>query len=219
MVLPVTPECNQDHRTSGALHATFRQMTLSVFVGPMKTCGCAFSRISPAQCLPLRLVFSRFAQALCCLFLLVGSLFAANHPTVTGQNANCALCHADMTQGASVHSQGELACGLCHSSRPDGNAVEMLLTVPKEQLCFTCHERAAMQQHVSSSTEKDCLVCHDAHRSARAMLLRRNIGMDYARSSPPAASSKHAGTAAKAKSHAPGKRHLRQHPQPTDHEM
>ncbi len=118
-----------------------------------------------------------------------------------------------------MHSQGELACGLCHSSRPDGNAVEMLLTVPKEQICFACHERAAMQQHVSSSTEKDCLACHDAHRSARAMLLRRNVGVDYARSSPPAVASKHTGTAAKAKSHAPAKRHLPQHSQPTDHEM
>jgi predicted CXXCH cytochrome family protein len=86
----------------------------------------------------------------------------------------------------------------------------MFLTVPKEQICFLCHERAAMQQHVSSSKQKDCLGCHDAHRSARAMLLRRNVGENYAHSSPVAAKSNHPNT--KLKSHALTKRRP-QHPQ------
>lgn len=157
------------------------------------------------------------ARALGCLLLMAGPLFAANHPAVTGRNANCALCHADMTQGVSVHSQGELACGLCHSSEARGSMVQMSLTIPKEQICFVCHERNAMQHHVSSDPDKDCLGCHDAHRSARAMLLRRNVDMNYAQSSLAPASSKHPNRTSKLKPHA-SKRHARR-PQPTDHEM
>jgi predicted CXXCH cytochrome family protein len=161
---------------------------------------------------------SSFARALACLLLMAGPIFAANHPAVTGKNANCALCHADMTQGGSVHSKGELACGLCHSSEAGGSTVEMLLTIPKDQLCFACHERNAMQPHVSSDTNKDCLGCHDAHRSARAMLLLRNVDMNYAQSGPTPADLKHPNATSKPKSHVSTKRH-RQHPAPTDHEM
>lgn len=165
-----------------------------------------------------RTLSSKFGQALGCLLLVVAPLSAANHPAITGKNANCALCHADMTQGKSVHSQGELACGLCHSADPAGDTVEMLLAVPMEQLCFDCHERAAMQQHVSSSADKTCLGCHDAHRSARAMLLRRNINDKYADSSTVAAAPKRPNTPKPVKSHASSRRHP-QHPQPTDHKL
>ncbi len=196
-------------------------MTLSRVVGTILTfafpsCLRAHGVLTTAR--PLRRPFSSwFGQALGCLLLMAVPLFAANHPAITGKNANCALCHADMTQGKSVHSQGELGCGLCHSSAGDGKTVEMLLTVPKEQICFVCHERAIMQQHVSSSTNKDCLGCHDAHRSERAMLLRRNVDMNYA-STPVPTVSKHPNTATKLKSHGSGERHS-QHPQPTDHKM
>ena len=138
-----------------------------------------------------RTIFSSLAQALACLLLMGGPLFAANHPGVTGANANCTLCHADLRRGASVHSRGELRCGMCHMSEPEGNTAQMLLTAPKEQLCFACHERAAMEQHVSPGSKKDCLGCHDAHRSARAMLLRRNVEEHYAHSIPVPAKSAH----------------------------
>lgn len=167
-----------------------------------------------------RKISSSFPQALVCLLLMAGPLRAANHPAVTGKNSNCASCHADMTQGASVHSRGELACGLCHSST-EGASVEMFLTVPKEQICFVCHERPAMQQHVSSSTQKDCLGCHDAHRSARAMLLRRNVETSYADASPAPPKPKksnHLNRGSKLPPDASTQRHP-QHPQATDHEM
>lgn len=160
---------------------------------------------------------SSFPQALVCLLLMAGPLFAANHPAVTGRNSNCALCHADMTHGVSVHSRGELGCGLCHSST-EGATVEMFLTVPKEQICFLCHERAALQQHVSSSEKKDCLGCHDAHRSARAMLLRRNVELGYVHGSPGPPKSRHLDPGSKRPHHASSKRHP-QHPQATDHEL
>lgn len=118
-----------------------------------------------------------------CFLLLLSPAFGSNHPGIEGKNANCASCHSDMTQGQSVHSQGELACNLCHTSRSDAGGVEFVLAVPKQQLCFTCHERSAMEQHATSSPKKDCLGCHDAHRSARAMLLRRDVEAAYAQQS------------------------------------
>src|SRR6266542_4373819 len=97
-----------------------------------------------------------------------------NHPSVRGRNAKCTLCHADLLIGKSVHSSGELSCTLCHAAREESSTVQMVLTVPREQLCFACHERSAMEQHWAMG-QKACLDCHDAHRSARAMLLRRSV--------------------------------------------
>jgi len=212
VVLPVTAECNQNHRTPSTLSTTFAEVTLSR-VGTMLTFGFRSRFRARAG----RTASSNLGQALGWLLLVVAPLFAANHPAITGKNANCALCHADMTQGKSVHSQGELACGLCHSAEPAGDTVAMLLTAPKEQLCFDCHERAAMQQHISSSTDKTCLGCHDAHRSVRAMLLRRNINDKYADSSTVAAAPKSPSTS-KLNTHVLHKRRP-QHPQPTDHKL
>lgn len=224
VVLPITGECNQDHRTGIGTWATFRQMTFARFVGFMKTSdhGCnspsTIQELRIARCVSKGSALSRSSQAAFCVFLLTGFLFASNHPAITGRNANCALCHSDLTQGQSVHSQGELGCDLCHSSRGGEETVEMFLTAPKEQICFLCHERTSMQQHVSSSTNKECLVCHDAHKSARAMLLRRNIEDDYVQSTTPKVEARHRRTVSKTKSHAltgqqPG------HPQVTDHKM
>jgi hypothetical protein len=71
-----------------------------------------------------------------CLLLLAGYVFPSNHPAITGQNANCALCHSDMTKGQSVHSEGELSCAICHSARNGGKTAEMGLTVPKRGLTY-----------------------------------------------------------------------------------
>lgn len=156
--------------------------TMQILVGHAPS-GVRAHSIIASDSTPRRTLSSSLAQALACWLLTVSPLFAANHPAVTGRNANCVLCHADMTRGTSVHSQGELSCGMCHTSEPHGNKVEMLLTVPKEQICFACHERAAIKQSVSPDSNKDCLDCHDAHRSARVMLLRRNVEEDYGHSS------------------------------------
>jgi Cytochrome c7 and related cytochrome c len=115
---------------------------------------------------------------LLCLSVMLASshAFAANHPPVTGKNTDCASCHADMLTGTSVHSQGEIACTICHAATPDGNTVTMSLTLPKQQLCFACHARNRVQQN-SLTPRRECLYCHDAHRSPRTMLLRRNVPM------------------------------------------
>ena len=121
--------------------------------------------------------------ALVLLLVLLGTLpsVAANHPPLTNANASCSSCHADMLQGTSVHSQGEIECATCHASTPDAGKVAMSLTIPKDQLCYACHERGAMQQHWTTP-KRGCLDCHDAHHSTRAMLLKRNVDVAYVES-------------------------------------
>ena len=123
----------------------------------------------------------------CSLLVLISGLalstplvLAANHPPITGKNADCSSCHADMLTGKSVHSQGEIACLLCHTAEPDESATKVTIKVilPHDGVCFACHERTAMQQHWPES-KRDCLGCHDAHRSTRAMLLRRDVEVSY----------------------------------------
>jgi predicted CXXCH cytochrome family protein len=118
--------------------------------------------------------------AISALLVLAPLAFAANHPPITGKNADCSSCHADMLTGKSVHSQGEIECMLCHNAVPDesGPKVTMTLILTKDKVCYACHERTAMQQHYAE-TKRDCLGCHDAHRSARAMLLRREVNVSY----------------------------------------
>ena len=191
MVFLVTSARNQHHRMQSGRRLRSTRATV-IYSWAMKTmcfrfCAtpCSAHGRGVAAGLPSRDsgnsgFFSCFVKGTLCFLLLVGSALASSHPGIAGQNADCALCHADMTKGQSVHSQGELACNLCHVPRQGSDAVEFTLTLPKEEICHGCHEHSAMQAHVSSSQKKDCLDCHDAHRSARPMLLRRNIDANYA---------------------------------------
>ncbi len=126
----------------------------------------------------LRLVPHNCCSLAVIVLILTSVSLAANHPPVTAQNANCASCHSDMLSGTSVHAQGELSCNMCHvAAQRDGDA-DVSLVVPREQACFNCHERSVMQQHWPQA-KRECLDCHDAHRSARAMLLRRDVDLSY----------------------------------------
>ena len=45
------------------------------------------------------------------------------------------------------------------------------LAMPKEQICFACHEKsAALKQHVPL-VNGTCVDCHDSHSSNQRMLL------------------------------------------------
>ena len=46
------------------------------------------------------------------------------------------------------------------------------LAMPKEQICFACHEKSAALQHHVPAAKGTCLDCHDAHSSDQRMLLR-----------------------------------------------
>jgi predicted CXXCH cytochrome family protein len=47
----------------------------------------------------------------------------------------------------------------------------LMLAMPKEQICFACHEKsAALKQHVPV-VKGACVDCHDSHSSSQRMLL------------------------------------------------
>jgi predicted CXXCH cytochrome family protein len=48
----------------------------------------------------------------------------------------------------------------------------LTLTMPKEKICFACHEKSAeLRQHLPA-IKGTCVDCHDAHSSDQRMLLR-----------------------------------------------
>jgi predicted CXXCH cytochrome family protein len=52
----------------------------------------------------------------------------------------------------------------------------LTLAMPKEQICFACHEKSAeLRQHVPA-VKALCVDCHDAHSSDQRMLLRAAAG-------------------------------------------
>jgi len=114
-----------------------------------------------------------------CVPLLLGTMRASvvenrgvEHPGVLHQDDNCSSCHADKTTGKSVHSAMAMSCTACHLAQTQGDMTTLTLTMPKEQICFACHEKAKESQLHSPSVKGECLDCHDSHRSNRPMLLR-----------------------------------------------
>jgi len=117
---------------------------------------------------------SRFTVTVLVLLLLTTAMPAAavEHPGVLHQDDNCSSCHADKTTGKSVHSAMAMSCTACHLAQTQGDMTTLTLTMPKEQICFACHEKAKESQLHSPSVKGECLDCHDSHRSNRPMLLR-----------------------------------------------
>ena len=103
----------------------------------------------------------------------------------------CYECHDDQSRKKSVHppiiAHECLGCHAPHAS-PHGS----LLRTPLQRLCFTCHDRALMNEentvqatgfrngndnlHYLHARENGlpCLTCHHAHASSQAYLLRTN---------------------------------------------
>jgi predicted CXXCH cytochrome family protein len=46
------------------------------------------------------------------------------------------------------------------------------LIMPKEQICFACHEKSAELLQHTPVVQGRCVECHDSHSSERRMLLR-----------------------------------------------
>ena len=94
---------------------------------------------------------------------------AVEHPGVLHEGDNCTRCHLDKTRGKSVHSVMRVSCTVCHLTQTQGDLTTLNLMMPKEKICFACHEHSLkLQRHTVKGT---CLACHDAHRSDRPMLL------------------------------------------------
>jgi len=108
------------------------------------------------------------------LVLLAAALQASTieHPGILPKDANCSSCHADKTSGKSVHSAMALSCTVCHLAKTEGDMTTLNLAMPKEKICFACHEKSAELQQHSPAVKGQCVDCHDTHSSSRRSLLR-----------------------------------------------
>lgn len=110
------------------------------------------------------------------LLLLAMPAWGVEHPGVVPSDADCVSCHAKKISGKSVHSAMSTSCTVCHVARTQGDMTTLNLAMPKEQICFACHEKsAALRLHVPN-VKGQCMDCHDAHSSDQRMLLRAAAG-------------------------------------------
>lgn len=117
---------------------------------------------------PGALLFCRY------LLLLPLAMHASTieHPGILHKEDNCSSCHLDKTRGKSVHSAMVAPCAICHLAQTQGDMTTLKLSLPKAEICFSCHEKTMMSRQHLSGAKKLCVDCHDAHSSNRRMLLR-----------------------------------------------
>jgi predicted CXXCH cytochrome family protein len=104
---------------------------------------------------------------------------AVEHPGILPKNANCSSCHADKTSGKSVHSAMEVSCTVCHLVKTEGDMTTIYLAMPRQEICFACHEKSAELQQHSPAVKGQCVDCHDTHSSSRPFLLRGQAGVRH----------------------------------------
>jgi predicted CXXCH cytochrome family protein len=107
--------------------------------------------------------------------LLVGGVVragAVEHPGVVPKDADCTSCHAAKVRGKSVHSVMATSCEVCHVTQTQGDMTLVMLSMPKQKICFACHQESAASRLHLPVVKGQCLDCHDAHSSERKMLLR-----------------------------------------------
>jgi predicted CXXCH cytochrome family protein len=100
---------------------------------------------------------------------------AVEHPGILHKDDNCSSCHPDKTSGKSVHSAMALSCTVCHLAETQGDMTTLNLAMPRQQICFACHEKFMSLQHHSPGVKGICVDCHDAHSSNRRLLLRKAV--------------------------------------------
>ena len=117
------------------------------------------------------------------LLLLAAAMQASpiEHPGILPKDANCSSCHADKTRGKSVHSAMALSCTVCHLAQTEGDMTTLNLAMPKEKICFACHEKSLqLQQHSPVvKGQGQCVYCHDIHSSSRRSLLREQADVRH----------------------------------------
>jgi Cytochrome c7 and related cytochrome c len=114
--------------------------------------------------------------ALCLLFLLPAARASAvEHPGILHKDDNCSSCHPDKTSGKSVHSAMALSCTVCHLAQTQGDMTILNLAMPRQLICFACHEKSMSLQRHSLGVKGQCVDCHDSHSSNRRLLLREVI--------------------------------------------
>ena len=106
------------------------------------------------------------------VLLLPTALMGVEHPGVVPKDAECTSCHTAKVRGKSVHSVMATSCDVCHVTQTQGDMTIVNLSMPKQKICFACHqESTALREHVPS-VKGPCVDCHDAHSSDQKMLLR-----------------------------------------------
>ena len=113
-----------------------------------------------------------FARIALLAALLASPAFAVEHPGVLHQEDDCLACHGDKTRGKSVHSAMVASCAVCHLAQTQGDMTTVSLSMPRERICFACHEKAVQARQHTAPAAGTCVDCHDAHSSAQHMLLR-----------------------------------------------
>jgi len=124
--------------------------------------------------LELRVAMNSRTCILAASLLFVGAApaVAVEHPGVVPKDAECTSCHAAKVRGKSVHSVMATSCDVCHVTQTQGDMTMVSLSMPKQKICFACHqESTALREHVPV-VKGQCIDCHDAHSSDQKMLLR-----------------------------------------------
>ena len=93
---------------------------------------------------------------------------AAEHPVPLPkdvQDKNCLECHEEKTKGKAVHSAIAMGCSTCHNVKSDGTTTTVELVAPKNELCFTCHEKSKEEVLHKPYEQGQCVTCHSPHSS------------------------------------------------------
>jgi predicted CXXCH cytochrome family protein len=72
-----------------------------------------------------------------------------------------------------------LSCTVCHLAKTEEDMTTMDLAMPKEKICFACHEKSAELRQHSPVVKGQCLDCHDTHSSGRRSLLREQVDVRH----------------------------------------
>jgi predicted CXXCH cytochrome family protein len=113
----------------------------------------------------------RFYRPVLFVFLLGAAVRvnAGEHPIQLEKNvdaAKCLECHEDKSKGTHVHSAIAMGCTTCHEVKVvDKDTTNVDLISPKEELCFTCHEKSTEATLHGPYGKGNCVLCHDPHVS------------------------------------------------------
>ncbi|HVN19933.1 MAG TPA: cytochrome c3 family protein [Dongiaceae bacterium] len=103
-------------------------------------------------------------------------LAAVEHPGIVQTGAACTSCHAAKITGKSVHSVMATSCEVCHVTETQGDMMLVSLSMPKQKICYACHQDSpTLRQHIPAASKSQCVDCHDAHSSQQRMLLRVDV--------------------------------------------
>jgi predicted CXXCH cytochrome family protein len=90
-------------------------------------------------------------------------------------DSDCSSCHGDKTSGKVVHPAMAMGCAVCHRVVAHGKTTTVDLTVPREQICFTCHVKSEDEYQHPPYANGRCVSCHDPHSSDYPMHLRAEV--------------------------------------------